>query len=137
MVAVRIRSNLRFAVIGSPAYFEKHGVPSTPHNLNDRVCIHYAFPNGTILQWEFQANGEFIHLEVDGTLTVDSQELMVDAASRGIGLAYVWERRAESCLRDGRRVSCLEDGCPLEENIFLYFPSRQHQLRACARRLMH
>ncbi|GJH33317.1 MULTISPECIES: LysR family transcriptional regulator [Paraburkholderia] len=127
MVAVRIRSNLRFAVVGSPAYFEKHGVPSTPHDLHDHACIRYAFPSGTILQWEFQANGEFIHVEVDGPLTVDSQELMVDAASREIGLAYVWERRAESCLRDGRLVRCLEDWCPLEESIFLYYPSRKHQ----------
>ncbi|WP_233828799.1 LysR family transcriptional regulator [Paraburkholderia sp. ZP32-5] len=128
MVAVRIRSNLRFAVVGSPAYFEKHGTPSTPYELNEHVCIRYAFPGGTLLQWEFQQkNGEFIHVEVDGPLTVDSQELMVDSAARGIGLAYVWEQRAESFLRDGRLLRCLEDWCPQEENIFLYFPSRKHQ----------
>src|ERR1700761_1014937 len=42
MIAVRIRSNLRFAVVGSPAYFEQHGAPSTPHDLNEHVCIRYA-----------------------------------------------------------------------------------------------
>ncbi|CAB3756425.1 LysR family transcriptional regulator [Paraburkholderia humisilvae] len=127
MVAVRIRSNLRFAVVGSPAYFEKKAAPVTPHDLQNHVCIRYAFPSGTILQWEFLKDGETLQVEVHGPLTVDSQELMVDAATRGLGLAYVWEQRAAACLQDGRLIRCLDKWCPVEEGLFLYFPSRKHQ----------
>ncbi|MFT4064837.1 LysR family transcriptional regulator [Paraburkholderia sp.] len=127
MVAVRIRSNLRFAVIGSPAYFDGRAVPATPQDLHDHVCIRYAFPGGTILHWEFLKDGESMQVDVDGPLTLDSQELMVDAAVRGLGLAYVWEQRAAPALREGLLMRCLEEWCPVDEGLFLYFPSRRHQ----------
>ena len=127
MIAVRIRSGLRFAVVGAPAYFESRKAPVTPRELRDHVCIRYAFPSGTILNWVFEKDGESIQVQVDGPLTVDSQELMVDAAMRGLGLAYVWEQRAASGMRDGKLIRCLEDWCPVDDDLFLYFPSRQHQ----------
>ncbi|WP_201724125.1 LysR family transcriptional regulator [Bradyrhizobium centrolobii] len=127
MIAVRIRSRLRFTVVGAPAYFEKRTAPVTPQDLHAHVCIRYAFPSGTVLNWIFEKDGETIEVQVDGPLTVDSQELMVDAAMRGLGLAYVWEQRAATGLRDGRLVRCLKDWCPLDEDLFLYFPSREHQ----------
>lgn len=127
MVAVRIKPKFRFAVVGSPAYFDAKPVPATPHDLQHHSCIRYAFPSGTIFNWEFSRDGAFIRVEVDGPITADSQELMVDAAARGLGLAYVWEDRAAPYVRAGRLRRCLEDWCPVEEGLFLYFPSRKHQ----------
>ena len=126
MVAVRIKSSYRWAVVASPAYFARNKTPATPHDLRHHACIRYAFPSGAILNWEFSKDGETIQVEVDGPLTVDSQELMVHAAARGAGLAYVWEDRAAPYLQDGRLQRCLEDWC-FDENLFLYFPSRKHQ----------
>ncbi len=127
MIAVRIRPRFRFAVVGSPNYFEKNRAPVTPHDLHDHACIRYAFPSGKILNWEFVKGGEMVKVEVAGPLTVDSQELMADAAARGLGLAYIWEDRAAPYLRDGRLQRCLEDWCTVDESLFLYFPSRKHQ----------
>jgi DNA-binding transcriptional LysR family regulator len=64
---------------------------------------------------------------VDGPLTVDSQELMVEAAAQGVGLAYVWEDRAAPYIAKGRLRYCLKDSCTTQEHLFLYFPSRKHQ----------
>lgn len=127
MVAVRIKSAFRFTVVGSPAYFESRPMPATPHDLRGHACIRYAFPSGTIFNWAFSKNGETLEVEVDGPLTVDSQELMAAAAARGLGLAYVWEDRAAPYLGDGRLKRCLDDWCAIEEGLFLYFPSRRHQ----------
>lgn len=127
MIAVRIKSRSRFIVVGSPGYFANRPKPATPHDLGGHTCIRYAFPSGAILNWEFLKNGETVQVEVNGPLTVDGQELMVDAAARGLGLAYVWEERAAPYLGNGLLQSCLEDWCPIEEGLFLYFPSRKHQ----------
>jgi DNA-binding transcriptional LysR family regulator len=127
MIAVRIRPRFRFAVVGSPNYFEKSRAPVTPHDLHNHACIRYAFPSGKIFNWEFVKDGEMVKVEVAGPLTVDSQELMADAAARGLGLAYIWEDRAAPYLRDGRLQRCLEDWCTVDEGLFLYFPSRKHQ----------
>lgn len=127
MVAIRIRSNLRFTVVGAPSYFATHAVPATPQSLRDHVCIGYAFPSGSKLHWAFEKGGESVQVETDGPLTLDSQEMMIDAAMRGLGLAYVWEQRAATGLGDGRLIQCLEDWCPVQDDLFLYFPSRKHQ----------
>jgi DNA-binding transcriptional LysR family regulator len=127
MVATRIRSELRFAVVGSPGYFRRRGMPMTPHDLSEHTCIRYAFPSGTIFNWEFRKADELVQVEVDGPLTTDSQELMADAAGRGLGLAYVWEARATPGLQEGRLERCLEDWCPIEDALFLYYPSRRHK----------
>jgi DNA-binding transcriptional LysR family regulator len=127
MIAVRIKSTFRFTVVGSPSYFEGKQPPLTPHDLQNHTCIRYAFPSGAIFNWEFSKNGEVVQVEVAGALTVDSQELMADAAARGLGLGYVWEDRAAPYLRDGRLRRCLEDWCAVDEGLYLYFPSRRHQ----------
>lgn len=127
MIAVRIKPSFRFTVVGSPEYFQHRPVPRTPHDLREHACIRYAFPSGSMFHWEFAKGSEAIQVEVDGPLTTDSQELMVEAAARGIGLAYVWENRAAPYIADGRLRYCLEDWCSAEEHLFLYFPSRKHQ----------
>lgn len=127
MIAVRIKSAFRWVVVGSPQYFERKKAPVTPHDLRDHACIRYAFPSGAIFNWEFLKDGETIQVEVDGPLTVDSQEIMTDAAAQDVGLAYVWEDRALPYIRDGRLKRCLEDWCSFDEALFLYFPSRKHQ----------
>jgi DNA-binding transcriptional LysR family regulator len=127
MIAVRIKSKFRFVVVGSPSYFERKPAPTAPQDLRSHDCIRYAFPSGALLNWEFAKEGEAVQVEVDGPLTVDSQELMVDAAARGIGLAYVWEQRAAPYVADGRLQRCLEDWGSPDESLFLYFPSRRHQ----------
>lgn len=126
MVAVRVRADFRFAVVGSPEYFSRRKAPVTPHDLRNHVCIRYAFPSGSIFNWEFAKKGENVEVEVEGPLTTDSQELMADAAARGIGLAYVWEDRAVPYVQDGRLIRCLEDWCPVEAGLFLYYPSRRN-----------
>lgn len=126
MVAVRIRATFRFAVVGSPDYFREHPIPRIPHELRQHTCIRYAFPSGALLPWEFARDGESLQVDVDGPLTVDSQELMASTAARGLGLAYVWEERAAPYLRDGRLQRCLEDWCESDDNLFLYFPNRRH-----------
>ncbi|MGH8417947.1 MAG: LysR family transcriptional regulator [Pseudomonas sp.] len=127
MVAVRLKSKFRFIVVGSPNYFERNEPPGTPHDLRRHTCVRYAFPSGKLLGWEFVKDGETVKVDVTGPLTVDSQELMVVAASRGVGLAYVWEDRAAPYLHDGRLRQCLADWCNVDESLFLYFPSRRHQ----------
>jgi DNA-binding transcriptional LysR family regulator len=43
MIAVRIGPDLRMAVVGSPAYFERRPVPRTPHEFAEHQCINLRF----------------------------------------------------------------------------------------------
>jgi len=46
MTAVKIKPRLRLAVVGSPAYFERHPLLRTPADLKNYVCIRNTYPSG-------------------------------------------------------------------------------------------
>jgi DNA-binding transcriptional LysR family regulator len=126
MVAVKIRPRLRFAVVGSPGYFETKPVPQTPADLTDHVCIRNMYPSGAFYPWSFARDGETVDVEPRGPLALHDHELMVEAALAGIGLAYIWEARAKPYVQSGRLVECLQAWCPPEDWLYLYYPTRRH-----------
>ena len=125
MIAVRIKPRLRMAVVGSPGYFQGRKPPATPDALRDHRCIRYRFPSGAIYHWEFERGAEKVEADVSGPLTLDSQELMVEAALQGCGLAYVWDARVQAHLASGALIRCLDNWCTYED-LYLYYPSHRH-----------
>ena len=132
MIAVPIGPRQRSAVVASPAYFQRHARPRTPHDLRNLPCIRYRFASGALYRWEFERGGSQIEVEVDGPLTLSEQDVMVDCALAGAGLAYVFEGQVEALLAEGRLIRVLEDWCPYSPGFFLYSPSRR-QLPAALR----
>ena len=126
MTAVRIRPRLRFAVVGSPDYFERYPAPKVPADLKDHVCIRNIYPSGTAYSWEFSRAGKVVAFDPTGPLSLDDHELMVEAAKSGVALAYVWEDRARPHLQSGALVECLAPWCAPEDWLYLYYPARRH-----------
>lgn len=126
MIAAKIGPKLRFAVVASPGYVERHGLPATPRDLGTHQCIRYRFPSGSMFPWEFERAEDTIVVDVAGPLTLDSQPLMVEAALADIGLAYVWDFQVKEFLDQGKLVRCLDDWCPELDDLFIYYPSRKH-----------
>ncbi|HEY0235384.1 MAG TPA: LysR family transcriptional regulator [Afipia sp.] len=126
MIAVHINPKLRFAVVGSPEYLHGRNIPEKPADLREHLCIRYRYPSGAIYNWQFEKNGEAIDVEVDGPITLDDQELMIEAALQGCGLAYVWDNRVMQHLASGTLIRCLDDWCEPDNGLFLYYPSRRY-----------
>ena len=125
MVATRIATQLRFAVVGSPGYFADTAMPGSPHDLDRHRCIRYCFPSGVIFPWAFEKDGAAITVDVRGPVLLDDQELMIEAALAGSGLAFVFADRVERHIAEGRLVRCLADWTPQFGELFLYYPSRR------------
>jgi DNA-binding transcriptional LysR family regulator len=126
MTAVKIKPGLHIAVVGSPAYFERHPVPRTPADLKEHVCIRNIYPNGTAYPWEFSRAGKIVEFEPTGPLSLDDHELMIEAALSGVALAYVWEGRARPHLASGELVECLASWGAPEDWLYLYYPTRKY-----------
>lgn len=126
MTAVRIRHRMRFIVVGAPAYFEAHPLPTAPGDLRGPTCIRNIFPSGAAYAWWFSRDGQEVEFEPTGPLSLDDQALMIEAALSGIALAYVLEDRARPHLDSGRLVQCLDAWCPPEDALYLYYPTRKH-----------
>ena len=133
MVAVRIGPDLRMAVVGAPAYFERRPRPKAPGDLTAHDCINTRFPTfGGLYAWEFERGRRALKVQVEGQLVFNSSPLSLKAALAGLGLAYVLEDRAAPHLADGRLVRVLADWCPSFPGYHLYYPSRRQPTPAFA-----
>ena len=130
MIATAIGPRQRMVVVGSPEYFRQHPVPQTPHDLPKQPCIRYRFRGADLYRWEFERGGIELNIEVEGPLTLTDQDLMVDAAIAGMGLAYVFENRIEQHVAEGRLLRVLDDWCPYFPGFFLYYPNRRQHAAA-------
>src|SRR5436190_670612 len=62
----------------------------------------------------------------------DDEEMIINAALAGVGLAYVVEEQVASLLQAGALARVLEDWCPPFPGFFLYYPGRRQVSPALA-----
>ncbi|HGF0769888.1 TPA: LysR family transcriptional regulator [Kluyvera georgiana] len=133
MIAVRIGPDMRMAVVGSPDYFARHGIPQTPHDLQHHRCINMRLPTrGGLYAWEFEQNGEPLRVRGEGQLTLNSLPQRLEAAEAGLGLAYVPEDTIVDGVAAGRLQHVLADWCAPFAGYSLYYPSRRQHTAAFA-----
>ena len=133
MVAIRVGPDIRMAVVGSPAYFERHPTPRTPQDLTAHNCINIRLPTyGGLFPWDLEHDGREVRVRVEGQLIFNNVGLRLASALHGLGLAYMPEDLALASIADGRLVRVLEDWCPLFPGYHLYYPSRRHSSPAFA-----
>jgi DNA-binding transcriptional LysR family regulator len=126
MVAVRLGLDMRFLAVAAPEYLAVHPAPKTPDALRQHQCIRQRLPSGKRYRWEFIKRRQEVAIDVPGALTLDNNQLIVEAAIDGLGIAYVPEPYARAALSDGRLAAVLEDWCPPIPGLFLYFPRTRH-----------
>lgn len=133
MIAVRIGPDMRMAVVGSPDYLASHGVPQTPHELQQHRCINMRLPTkGGLYAWEFERDGEPLRVRVEGQLTLNCLPQRIEAAEAGLGLAYVPEDTIAEGVAAGRLQHVLADWCVPFAGYYLYYPSRRQHTTAFA-----
>jgi DNA-binding transcriptional LysR family regulator len=133
MVAVRIGPDLRMAVVGSPAYFERRKRPQNPRDLTAHDCINLRLPTyGGFYAWEFEKNGREVNVHVEGQLVFNNIALRSSAALAGLGLAFLPEDQVQADISAGRLVRVLADWCPPFAGYHLYYPSRRQSSPAFA-----
>jgi DNA-binding transcriptional LysR family regulator len=126
MVAVRIAPDMRMAIVGTPAYFERHPRPETPQDLTQHECIGIRLPtHGGLLPWEFDKDGRSVTVRVEGQLIFNTMSLALRAVLDGLGLGYCLDDMAAEAIADGRLIRVLEDWCEPFPGYHIYYPSRR------------
>ena len=126
VVAVPVSGPLRMALVASPAYLARHGVPKTPRDLRSHRCINMRLASaGTLYKWEFERGAQKMDIAVDGPLIFDDGGMIVDAVLAGVGLGYVLEDRVRHDFKSGALVHVLADWCQPFPGFYLYYPGRR------------
>lgn len=133
MIAVRIGPDLRFAVVGAPAYFAKHSPPESPHDLSAHHCITYRqTTSGGLYAWDFEKDERALSVRLSGSLVFNDTDLLLAATLAGLGLSYLFEGQADQHIASGSLLRVLDDWCPSYPGFYLYYPSRRQNTPAFA-----
>lgn len=116
------------ALVGSPAYFRRHGMPATPADLASHQGLGYSIirsPN----EWRFRApKGRWITVTVQSSIRCNNDFALKQFALDGLGLAYFPRFFVEAELANGKLMQALPDYPGPELSINAVYETRRHLL---------
>jgi DNA-binding transcriptional LysR family regulator len=128
MIAVALTGEMEMIAVASADYLTRHGTPETPRDLHRHACLNWRWPSdGSLYRWEFEEDGEEFEVSVEGPLTTNSVELVVEGAIQGLGIAYTSNDQVGALVGERKLVRVLERFSPTFPGLYLYYSNRRHQ----------
>jgi DNA-binding transcriptional LysR family regulator len=124
MQMVRVTEPSRLVAIASPEYLLHHPAPKAPPDLQRHNCIRFR-KDLHCVPWEFAKGKSKFEMAVNGTLTVNSMDLLVRVALDGVGIGFTIESYVSAHLAAGRLVPLLLDWSPGHHSYYLYYVGRR------------
>jgi DNA-binding transcriptional LysR family regulator len=109
-------------VVGTPAYFERAGIPTTPADLSAHQAIVYSQRGGGST-WTFRRNGSEVAVVVSGRVAITAAEGLRAAVLANLGLAVVSEWMFSPELKNGQVCSVLDDWHLPPVELWAVFPA--------------
>ncbi|MTI09047.1 LysR family transcriptional regulator [Curvivirga aplysinae] len=125
MVA-RFLARSRRAIVASPEYLEKHGVPQHPDELEKHNCLTF-FSMPQLNEWVFRVGEEEVPYTATGNFSANNGESIHDMVLNGGGIARLAEFLVAKEVEDGKLIRVLTDFYrDIEIPIHAVYPSRRH-----------
>lgn len=125
MIAVRFGKPVGFICAASPDYINRAGTPKTPDDLMRHRCIRHRLPGGKLYRWEFSRGKRTLSIDPPGSVILDDDRLMTEAALQGLGIAYVADAAATAALKAKQLRQVLPDWMPAPEALAVYYPGHR------------
>lgn len=109
----------------APSYFQKHGKPETPADLEALDHIRFSL-SGHADAWEFSKQGRMERIAVAARYSVSSSLAVRDALRAGFGVSLIPRPYVAADLREGRLQPALEDWSAVETTLYAVYPSQKH-----------
>ena len=126
MIAFALTPPLRWVVVGAPAYLDRRGEPQTPADLADHSCLRLLLGDNSTFRWELGEGENLVRIDVPGPYTINDTQTTIDAAVRGLGLAYVLERRVQRELESGALRVVMPDWASTGPGLSMYYANRRY-----------
>ncbi|CAB1369666.1 LysR family transcriptional regulator [Denitratisoma oestradiolicum] len=127
LISVRL-GEVRRALVGSPDYLARRGIPAMPDDLANHECLPLVQQAGWLFR-DAAKRGETQLVKIKGRLQCNDGSALREWALQGRGLAWRSRWEVGEDLRAGRLVAVLEDYAAPPLAISAVFPQRQIPLR--------
>jgi DNA-binding transcriptional LysR family regulator len=119
-------------ICATPEYFERHGVPRVPQDLERHNCLTYTYFNPQD-RWRLRGPDGDISVRASGNLRLNDDDALAEAVRAGLGVALLPTFIVGKDLQSGGLQSVLSDYVPLERHIYaVYLPNRHLSAKARA-----
>ena len=125
MIAQRLSSDIRWVVVGAPAYLEHFGTPEHPRDLVAHRCLRIRLGDDSIYRWEFEKGEEALAIDVPGAITIDETQFALALATGGAALAYLPEPCVTPLVESGDLRLLLEDWSSMGSGFHIYYSGRR------------
>lgn len=117
----------RYRLVGSPDYFETHGIPRTPTDLADHRCLHHRYPaTGKLEPWHLVDDTGAPVENIPRTGISTAIEPLLYMAEHGLGLACMPEFAVRDRIAAGALFSVLDDAVQHTGAFRVLWPSSRH-----------
>lgn len=127
---------IRVILCASPDYLKKHGTPSKPEDLKNHRYLHYSYmernAKEAIYEWLGTEDGQLNGAQLNGKLSSNNGDLLVNAAIAGGGIALQPTFIASEALSRGELVVVLPDYEPETLGLYAVYAHRKllpHKIR--------
>jgi DNA-binding transcriptional LysR family regulator len=121
-------------LVASEGYLRTHGVPKTPADLVNNNCLVHTLKSPTSI-WHFSSAAGEVSARVRGTVCSNFGDALKQAALLGHGISMHPYYMVSDDLKAKRLVVVLPGYEPLELDIYVVYPTREH-LPARTRRFL-
>ena len=130
MIALPLTGELRMAVVASPAYLERRGVPAHPRELAQHDCLNWhPTADSPPYRWEFTENGRGFAVTIPARVLSTDAALNRRLAIAGLGITMSFESHVREAIERRELVSILEPFCAPFPGYYLYYPQRRQASR--------
>jgi DNA-binding transcriptional LysR family regulator len=114
-------------VCASPAYLARHGRPVRPADLAQHSCLTLSRNPGATT-WPFRHRGELVQIDVKGTVSADSADMLLKLAIEGAGILRISEHVVAEAIAKGQLEPLLQDvQDPEKYPLWALLPPGRHQ----------
>lgn len=118
---VRRAATTSLVCVGSRSYFEQHGIPNVPEDLEKHNCLIF---NG-MKDWTFtRPSGDF-RVRVNGNLVSNTVETILSAVQDGVGIGMFYRASLVDGLQSQEIVTVLDEFIGETRDVSLIWPNRR------------
>ncbi|WP_228275182.1 LysR family transcriptional regulator [Stakelama tenebrarum] len=122
----RTLGNVRFKLVGTPAYFERYGIPGDATDLTGHRCLLHRYPSTGKLERWFSGDGAGVAVDSLPKAAVSNAiEPLLEMTKSGLGIACLPDFSVNAYLEQGRLISVLEDAVKHSATFRLLWPSNR------------
>jgi DNA-binding transcriptional LysR family regulator len=114
----RVLGKYAFEIVGSPDYFARAGVPSTPEDLAGHACLNRKYPTtGKIEHWPITPSATTNGLALPSAATTSTIDALIYLAEQGVGIACVPDFCIRGQIGNGSLISVLKEHVDRTEHV--------------------